>query len=82
MNLLWDLPEHDNKGCHVLWGRKPLVASGHDKSDDSLETNSKGEGVAGTDPVTHEGSKCGTWNVETVDEGGPAKAFPQWGIVA
>jgi hypothetical protein len=77
-----DLPKYDNKGRHVLWGRKPLVASGHNESYDSLEAHSEGKGVAGTNPITHEGSKCGTGDVETVDHGGPAKAFPQRGMVA
>jgi hypothetical protein len=77
--IVSNVPEYDNKAGYVLRGRKVFITSGHDKSNDTLQANADGEGVAGTNPVTHEGSKGRTWNVKQVDDSSPAKAFPERG---
>lgn len=43
-----DIPIDHNETAHVRRGRKPLVASRHDKSDDPLKKNSESEGVTRT----------------------------------
>jgi hypothetical protein len=80
--MLANSPENNNEGRDIFRGGKPLVASGHDEPDNTLQPDTKGKSVAGTDPVTDKGSKGGAWNVEAVHHGRPSEALPQGSLVA
>ena len=47
-----------------------------------METDPKGQGVAGADPVTRKGSQNGAGDVERVSHGSPSEALPQGIVIA
>ena len=63
-------------------GVETAVDACHDEADDTLEEDTDREGVAGADPVAEEGTADGTGEIEDIDEGVPAKGFPERGAFA
>ena len=74
--LIGNLPVDDDEACNVLGSVEIRVDTGHDEADDPLCSDAKDQTPFGTNPVAHEGSDEGSWNVESVDDCRPAKVDP------
>lgn len=72
-----NIPVDHHEATHVLRGRKPLVAPGHDEPNNTLKKHTDGKSVTRTNPVTHPSAESGTRQVKHVSQGSPAKVLPQ-----
>lgn len=57
------------------------ISASHDKSNDTLQEHTPGQGLLRTDPITGKSTKERPGEVEGVCEDGPGKALPQRGSV-
>ena len=76
------LPEYDDKGCDILGSCEILVTAGHNKPDDTLQADAKGQSIPGPDPVTRQCTEERARDVKCIGDGGPTEGFPQGSTVS
>ena len=72
---------YDDESSHILWFVQIWIAPHHDEPNASLRNHTKRKRLLRSKPIADKATAKATRHVEEINEGVPAKTFPERSIV-